>query len=65
MEKFKELGVEGGEGESFCKITLLPLGIKAGGMGEGVMSTVEWQGGKYFACVANLWTNRVSLQQPN
>ena len=66
IEEFKQLGVKGGEGVgvgAVCKITLLPLGVK--GYSEGILNTVEWQGGKYFACVANLWTNRVSLQQPN
>ena len=66
VEEYTKLGIEkglDGGSDGTCKITLLPLGVE--GYNAGVLSTVHWQGGKYFSVAANLWTNKVSLQQPN
>ncbi|GMI10438.1 hypothetical protein TrLO_g8333 [Triparma laevis f. longispina] len=66
VNEFVEFSLRGGGGlgGEFCNISLLPLGEDAD-VYKGVMSVVSWQGNKYFACAANLYTNKISLAQPN
>ena len=63
VNQFVELSSGAGNGE-FCNITLLPLGEDPE-IYKDTMSVVSWQGNKYFACVANFYTNKISLAQPN
>ena len=58
MDKVEEILVGiGGEDEECCELTLLPLRI---GGGE-VMNKVEYERKEFFACVINLWVNKVGL----